>query len=537
MKNWLYLAAAAATILGPLQVRAAGTPAEDCEKLTALKLKSAQITSAHLAGPDFSTPSSSISPSVRVKSTFCRVTGLIDPSTKFEIWLSSKAGWNGKFQGLGNGGMAGGINYIGLQSAVERGYAAVSSDLGHEGGALDGSFAIGAPEKVRDWGYRATHEMTAQAKAVVAAFYGSTPRYSYFLGCSGGGRQGLIEAQRFPDDYDGILAGDPTIDFTHLTTGGRLWAELSMLKTPHGVGYIPPQKVPAIAAAVVAACDALDGVRDGILEDPRQCHFDPAALRCSVEERSDCLTDAQITALKQIYAGAKTTDGHQIYPGYEPGGELGPSGWAGAITGPAPMKATQWQYARGFLTGMVFEDPHYDPMTFNFDEDVVAMDQKPVLGEPLSQVINGTDPDLSAFKKRGGKLIVYHGWSDPGVAPRSTIGYYETVAKRTGLKDMQTFFRLFMVPGMQHCFGGPGANVVGAPFQRQVPPDPEHDITKALERWVERGTAPRMIIATKYVDDKPDQGIERTHPLCPYPQAAHFTGSGDGKNAADFLCK
>jgi len=537
MKNWLYLAAAAATILGPIQARAADTPAEDCERLTALKLESAQITSAHLAGPDFSTPSSSISESVRVKPTFCRVTGFIDPSTKFEIWLSLKADWNGKFQGLGNGGMAGGINYMGLQSAVERGYVAVSSDLGHEGGALDGSFAIGAPAKVRDWGYRATHEMTTKAKAVVAAFYGSTPRHSYFLGCSGGGRQGLIEAQRFPDDYDGILAGDPTIDFTHLTTGGRLWAELSMLKTPNGAGYIPPEKVPAIAAAVVAACDALDGVRDGILEDPRQCHFDPASLRCSGEDRSDCLTDAQVTALKQIYAGSMTTDGHQIYPGYESGGELGPNGWAGVITGPAPMKAVQWQYARGFLTGMVFENPQYDPMTFNFDEDVAAMDQKPVLGEPLSQVINGTDPDLSAFKKRGGKLILYHGWSDPGVAPRGTIGYYETVAKRTGLKDTQTFFRLFMVPGMQHCFGGPGANVVGAPFQRQVPPDPEHDITKALERWVERGTAPRMIIATKYVDDKPDKGIERTHPLCPYPQAAHFTGSGDGKNAADFLCK
>ena len=232
MKNWLYLAAAAAAILGLIQVRAEGTPAEDCEKLAALKLKSAQITSAHLAGPDFSTPSSSISPSVRVKPTFCRVTGSIDPSTKFEIWLSLKAGWNGKFQGLGNAGMSGGINYMGLQSAVEHGYAAVSSDLGHEGGALDGSFAIGAAEKVRDWGYRATHEMTAQAKAVVAAFYGNTPRYSYFLGCSGGGRQGLIEAQRFPDDYDGILAGDPTIDFTHLTTGGRLWAELSMLENP-----------------------------------------------------------------------------------------------------------------------------------------------------------------------------------------------------------------------------------------------------------------------------------------------------------------
>jgi feruloyl esterase len=491
-----------------------------------------------------------MSPSVQVKHAFCRVTGLVSPSTKFEVWLPLKAEWNGKFQGVGNGGMAGGVNYLSLKTALEAGYAAVSSDLGHEGAFTDGSFAINAPAKVRAWGYLATHEMTLKGKAIVAAFYGKTARYSYFLGCSGGGRQGLMEAQRFPDDYDGIIAGDPTIDFSHLTTGGRLWAELSMYRTASGAGYIPQEKIPTIADAVISACDALDGVRDGILEDPRQCHFDPASLKCALEDRTNCLTAPQVEALQKIYDGARTSEGRQIYPGYLPGGELGKGGWAGYISGPAPYQGGQWIYASGFLKGMVFEDPHYDPMGFDFDKDVPVMDQKDILGEPFAQVINATNPDLGAFKEHGGKLIVYHGWSDPGVSPRGTIDYYERVVeamsrgtpsdaetKRAGFDETPTFMRLFMVPGMQHCSGGPGANAFGMAADLPVPADPEHDIKLALERWVEHGVAPRTIIATKYVNDDPAQGVERTHPLCRYPQTAHFSGQGSGDNARDFVCK
>ena len=551
MKTWSWLAVTTAIILGPVNAAtAAEMPQTACKRLSALKLESTQITKAEIAGPDFTSPSSAMSNSVPVKRTFCRVAGLISPSTKFEVWLPLKAEWNGRFQGVGNGGMAGGIAYFSLRSAVEAGYAAVSSDLGHEGGGVDGSFAIGAPEKVRDWGYRATHEMTRVGKALTTAFYGTKPRYSYFIGCSGGGRQSLIEAQRFPDDYDGILAGDPTIDFSHLTTGGRLWEELSMFRTANGAGYIPAEKIPTIAAAVVAACDALDGVRDGILEDPRQCQFQPASLKCMQGDRSDCLTPPQVEALEKIYAGATTTAGKQVYPGYERGGESGPAGWSSYVSGSAALQGGQWAYASGFVKGMVFENLQYDPMTFNYDVDVPAMDQKSILGEPFADVINGTNPDLRAFQKRGSKLIAYHGWSDPGVAPRSTVDYYNRVvsalsdrsrsspnAERAALAETQKFFRLFMVPGMQHCTGGPGANAFGGVGQLPAPADPDHDIRLALERWVEHGAAPRRIVATKYVNDMPEQGVERTHPLCPYPQMAHFTGSGRADDAAQFVCK
>jgi feruloyl esterase len=417
---------------------------------------------------------------------------------------------------VGNGGMAGAIPYPTLAEAVAAGYATVGSDLGHEGGFIDGSFAIGRPDRVVDWGHRATHEMTVRAKAIAAAFYGRPAARAYFTGCSGGGRQGLMEAQRHPEDYDGILAGDPTADFTHLTTGGRLWVELAMLREEGGRGYIPPAKLPALAAAVVAACDGLDGVADGVLEDPRQCRFDPAVLQCRGAETDACLTGPQVTALRRIYAGATTRDGTRIFPGYEPGGELGPGGWAANITGPAPFQAGQWAYASGFLKGLVFEDPGYDPLRFDFERDVAPMDAKPVAGSTLAATINATDPDLSGFRARGGRMIQYHGWSDPGVAPQSSTGYYDSVLARQ--PDAAAFYRLFMVPGMQHCTGGPGPS--------------RFDGLAALVRWVEQGEAPERITASLVADGR----VLRTRPLCPYPRTARFTG-GNPDDAGSFECR
>lgn len=314
-----------------------------------------------------------------------------------------------------------------------------------------------------------------------------------------------------------------------------------MLRQDNGAGYIPAVKLPAIAKAVVAKCDALDGVKDGVLEDPRQCHFDPASMQCAGADNDGCLTGPQVKALEKIYAGARTSDGRQIYPGYEPGGELGPGGWERYVTGPGPMKGVQWIYASNVLKGIVHEDPHYDPLTFDYDRDVEAMDRKPVLGESLAEAVNAANPDLSAFRDHGGKLIVYHGWNDIGVSPMRTVGYYEEVAHRlsaNGFEGVQKFFRLFMVPGMQHCEGGPGADAFGGrPFQPPSPADREHDVTVALKDWVEHNEAPTHLIATKYKDDNADAGVLRTHLLCPYPQSAHLKGQSSGDKAEDFECR
>jgi len=457
---------------------------------------------------------------------FCRVQGVVGGTTRFEVWLPEPGAWNGRLQGLGVGGMAGGEPYPAMADAVDAGFAAVGSDLGHQSGFLDADWAIGHPEKVIEWGYAAVHDMTVRAKRVIAAYYGRPPRWSYFVGCSGGGREGMMEAQRYPTDYNGVLAGDPTIDFTRLALGGRLWGQLAMARAPGGDGYIPAAKLTAIAAAVVAACDPIDGVRDGVLEDPRACHFDPGVLKCSGADRDDCLTGPQVAALRSIYRGAIDSHGRRIYPGYEPGGELGPGGWAMYVSGQGPRKSTQWAYAAAFLKGMAFEDRAYDPLTFDFDRDVARIDAKPVGGETLASAINAANPDLSGFRRAGGRLIHYHGWSDIGVAPRRSIQYYESVLARSHgsrsqrLAQTQGFYRLFMAPGMQHCSGGPGPT--------------SFDGLGPLQAWVEHGVAPERIVAAR----KDDRGrVVRTQPLCPYPARAIWQGVGNGARSEDFECR
>jgi feruloyl esterase len=481
--------------------------AATCESLAGKTLADTKIASAVDTAP-FSNTDPMFGP-FKVEKSFCRVSGTIAPAIKFEIWLPEPGAWNGKLQGVGNGGVAGSIAQGSLAAALGRGYAAVSSNLGHDGGPIDFDFAIGHPELVSDWGHRATHMMTVVAKAAIEAYYGKPPAKSYFTGCSGGGRQGLMEAQRYPADYDGIVAGDPTADFTRLTLGGRLWEAIATLKDPSH--YIPASKVPVIAAATVAACDALDGIKDGVIDDPRQCKFDPATIQCKAGDRPDCLTEGQVAALKAIYAGATYADGKQIFPGYMPGGELGPAGWATYVSGLAPGKASQFLYGGNFARFMVMERPDYDPLTFDYDRDMPKAIAK------LSKTIDATDPDLAAFKAHGGRLIQYHGWSDPGVSPLSSVNYYTAVGEHLR-GDPSGFYRLFMVPGMQHCVGGPG---------------PDHfDALAALEQWVEHDKAPDRIVTAHIEGGVPT----RTRPLCPYPQVAHWDGKDSIDNAESFSC-
>ena len=316
------------------------------------------------------------------------MTGSIKPSSdsdiQFEVWLPA-SGWNGKFQGVGNGGFAGEISYAGLTEAVRHGYAAASTDTGHRAPGADASWALGHPEKIVDFGYRAIHETAEKGKAIARAFYGEDLKRSYFSSCSNGGRQALMEAQRFPADYDGIVAGAPANYWTHLLTAAA-YDMVATLADP--ASYIPAKKLPAIEAATLAACDALDGVKDGVIEDPRQCHFDPAKLLCSGEETDSCLTAPQVAALKKIYEGPRNSRGEQVFPGYSPGGATGMGGWAAWITGTAPRGALMFKFGTGFYANMLFDDPAWDFKTFALDHDMKLADDK------MAQRLNATSPIL-----------------------------------------------------------------------------------------------------------------------------------------------
>jgi hypothetical protein len=406
-----------------------------------------------------------------------------------------------------------------------RGFAAAGTDDGHAGTITDGLWAIGHPEKVIDFGYRAVHETSVQAKVILREFYGKDPAQSYFVGCSNGGREALMEAQRFPADFHGIVAGAPANSWTHLNFRS-LWNERAMLDNP--AAYISPAKLAVLQNAALAQCDALDGVKDGLIQNPRACRFDPAVVQCKDADTPACLTAAQVEAVKKIYGPViDSRTGAWISPGYSPGTEA--ANWAAWITGPkAGAVAFPSLIADSFFAGMVFEDPKWDPQTLNFSSDVKRTDDK------LAAIFNSTNPNLRSFKARGGKLIQYHGWGDAAIPPQDSIDYFESVQSATGTTN--DFYRLFMVPGMSHCRGGIGANVFGNGL---AAPDPDaaHDVVMALDQWVVHDVAPDQIIATGFVDGNPAKDVVMTRPLCPYPQEAQYKGAGNTNSAASFTCK
>jgi hypothetical protein len=463
---------------------------------------------------------------------FCRVTAELTPSAdsdvKIEVWMPV-TGWNGKFRGQGNGGFAGEIDYDDLANAVRLGYASGGTDTGHSGVSIDGSWALGHPEKAIDFGNRAIHEMTVKSKSIVEAFYGSSAKHSYFAACSDGGREALMEAQRFPDDYDGILAGAPANNWAHMLTNAVHNAQA--LTVPE-TSYIPPAKLQTIASAVLATCDKADGVADGILSDPQSCRFDPGTLLCKGEDSDKCLTTPQVAALRQLYAGAHGSAGKLVFPGYVPGAELDQGGWQVWITGPSSNKSLMFAFGNGFFSNFVYADPKWDYKTFNVDTGLKAAMEK------TASALDATNPDLRAFAKRGGKLIVYHGWNDPAISALNTIDYYRNVQARTGERNTQSFVRLYLAPGVQHCAGGPGPSSFGQLGETlsSKANDPGHNLYSALEQWVEKGEAPGTVVASKFEGEGAARRATMTRPLCPYPQIAKYKGSGDTNDAANFSC-
>jgi feruloyl esterase len=497
-----------------------------CESLAGLQLADTTITSATTVSGALTPPSGAALDNLPA---FCRVVGVIRPSSdshiEVEVWLPS-TGWNGKLQGVGNGGFAGTIAYDMLANAVRRGYAAAATDTGHKGGATDARWALGHPEKIVDFGHRAIHEMTVKAKAVAAAFYGAAPRRAYFAACSNGGRQGLMEAQRHPDDYDGIVAGAPAAAWTRFMLSFTWNVQALGTSTTH----IPPSRLPAIQKAVVAACDARDRVPDGVIATPARCTFDPGTLACTSTNDGECLSAAQVEALAKVYAGPRTRSGAVIARGFPPGAETGLGGWAPWITGAAPGESLQAAFANGTLRYMAFGREDYDLRTFDFERDPAVVEQR------LGRTLNATDPDLSAFHTRGGKLILFHGWNDPALSAHETVDYFESVRSRMG-SATDAFARLYLIAGLQHCFGGPGATYTGGhtvPFG-----DAEHDLSAALERWVEEGIAPGAMVATPVpnrarLGDPVATGPRRR--ICAYPEVDIFRGTGSPDDPTSWAC-
>ncbi len=485
-----------------------------CEALAKLALPNTKIMSAQMiAAGEFTPPTSGGQGTLNANAakalpSFCRVIGVVEPAINFEVWLPTTTGakpWNGKFNGVGNGGLAGFINYSAMAQAMMRGYATASTDTGHTNAPANEAWPLGHPELLVDFASRGIHMTARTAKGVIRAYYNEAPRYSYFTGCSGGGGQALSEAQRYPADYDGIVAGAPA-NFPTQMWPGELYAAWVTHRAPENL--IPNEKLPMIVKAALAACDELDGLKDGLIGDTRRCTFDPVVLQCKDADGSDCLTAGQVDSVRKIYEGLKDpTTGKLFWAGFEPSSEMG---WPGHIQNPFIVPLSYFKY-------IAFQNPTWDWKTFSFaDPKNFALLVE--ASNRMSPILNSTEPDLTAFKRLGGKLVMYHGWLDQNISPRNSISYYENVEEVIG-EETRDFARLFLAPGMGHCGGGPGPNTL--------------DGLSAVEAWVEKKQPPQQIVASHATNGQTD----RTRPLCPYPQVAQYKGSGSTDDAANFVCQ
>jgi feruloyl esterase len=506
MRNGLLIGVVILVALaGGAAARVAAAPVA-CQSLGQVPLTNGALLAAESVPAGGFTPPGSANASANTVyknlPAFCRVSLRLTPTPdsdiRVEVWLPL-SGWNRKILAAGNGGLGGAIAYPALAAGVRTGYAVAGTDTGHVGGNAD--FAAGHPEKLVDFAYRAIHEMTVTAKAVVTAHYDARPLRSYFNSCSTGGRQALIEAQRYPEDFDGIVAGDASWDQMRLYAA-RVALNVFVNREPAAV--IPPGKYPMIHKAVLDTCDAADGVKDGVIEDPSRCTFDFATLACAAEDRADCLTTPQVETAKAMASPiVDRASGAVLHPGrYYPGSELG---WGG-VGGPVPSGES----LEG-MTKIVFK-PGWDYHTIRVPDDV----ERAVKAD--NGLLYGGDPNLSRFFGRGGKLLMYHGWADPLVTPDTSLIMYRRINETVGSAAANSL-ALFMVPGMAHCQGGPGTDVF--------------DKTAAIDQWVESGVKPQSIVASHMTAGV----VDRTRPLCAYPATARYVGSGSTDESRNFRCE
>jgi feruloyl esterase len=501
--------------------------AANCEALASLSLPNTTITLAKSMPAGAFTPPNP-GPNARAIDdlpAFCQVHGVLKPTDvsaiHFEVWLPI-ANWNGRFQVVGNGGLAGTISYPAMAAALRNGFATASTDTGHT--TSEPRAWLQDRERLIDYSYRGVHLTTVNGKSIVNAYYSQQAKYAYYSGCSTGGKQGLMEAQRYPADFDGIIAGDAANFWTH-QMASEVW---NGVVTSSPETNLPKEKLQLLQDAALAACDALDGATDGLVSDPARCHFDPGKLQCNGADSASCLTAAQVDAVRKIYSGpVNPRTGKKVYAGMYPGGEMG---WAAGVV--INRAKTSGVSSNDFWAYAFFHNPEWQFRTLDFDKDLALVDEK------LGPLMNATDANLEEFRRLGHKLIYYHGAADPLIPAQNGIDYYDSVvAAQKGLERTQGFYRAFLVPGLYHCAGGPGPTAFGT--SQPAPPsqlDADHDITSSIERWVEKGTAPDKIIATKYVDNTPSKGVALQRPLCAYPQVARYKGTGDMNDAANFTC-
>ena len=483
---------------------ASAEPSRTCESLTTVSIPNATIESAVLDAGD-----GAVGPS-------CRVTAVVThppAGDRVRIFLAfPMKGWNGRFEGVGGGGFSGG-SPMAIRQPASQGFAAGSTDTGHEGGS--GSFALDASGRlnwqlIRDNAYLGIHEMTTVGKAMTRAFYGTAPRRAYFNGCSTGGRQGLSEAQRYPDDYDGIVSGAPAINWTKLHPE-QLWGSLVMLEAKN---FLPMCKFNAATAEAVAACDQIDGVKDGVIDDPTRCTYDPKALVGTSSGDCEAFTEADADVIKKIWDGPRRSDGTRLWYGLPRGADFGGlSGTQGNPPAGRPNPITL-EWFRFFLT----KNPQWDWTTITRGAYEQLWNQSV---EEFSSVIATDNPDLSAFRNRGGRIVMWHGQSDPLIYPGGSIDYYQRVVQQMGgAAKTADFFRFFLAPGVGHCGGGAGPAPTGQ--------------LQAVADWVENGKAPDTLLAVR----RNGSGIiERSRPLCQFPMSARYKGQGSTDEAANFECR
>lgn len=496
-----------------------------CADLARLTLADAQIVAArqHPAGR-FTPP---VGAAFDVSQAFCRVEVVARPTPssdiRIEVWLPDAARWSGRFAGIGNGSFAGQIAHRGLGVRVAAGYAVVATDTGHQADPSDARWALGQPEKVVDYGHRAIHLAAVHGKAVTAAYFGRQPDRAYFTAYSNGGRQALMLAQRYPDDYDGILAGAPGHELTTLYSGLAQF-QAHLLAEP--AAHLSARQVAGLSAAVLQACDVLDGVRDGVLENPLQCSFDPAAQGCDVQPAPDCLSPAQVASVRRLYDGVEAAPGQPAVGGLARGSE---ARWHAFLFGDKPGGAAFRAPIEGFFRHLVFDDPGWDLARFRPDRDGRATRRR------LAAVLDAPDPDIGRFVARGGKLILWHGWNDVVVQPSWVVGYHAQLVRSLGPQVAARSVRLFMAPGVEHGVGGPGPDRFGQLAGGDG--DPERSLGAALRRWVEQGVAPERVTAVRHrVPGDTGTDVVRSRPLCAWPRQAVHRGPGSTDAAENFDC-
>ena len=504
---------------------AASASQERCAALQTLALADAHVARVqHLAAGRFTPPQGA---AFNVDRPYCRVEIVATPTPasdiRIEVWLPDAAHWNGRFWGLGNGSFGGQIPHRSLAVRIAAGYAVVATDSGHQADPSDSSWALGQPEKVVDYGHRSIHLAAVHGKQAAEAYFGRKPDRAYFSAYSNGGRQALMLAQRYPEDYDGIVAGAPAPDLTGIYVGV---AEFLAQMAAAPDARLSAAQADLLAAAVRASCDTQDGVRDGVLENPLRCRFDPAALACAAQPGPVCLNPAQVAGVRRLYAGLPPPRGGASAGGMARGSEMR---WHALLYGDKPGQAELHAPVTGFFRHLVLDVPAWNLSQFRVGREAQRMQGR------LVSTLDATDPDLGRFVARGGKLILWHGWNDAVVSPAYSVAFHASVVRTLGFQAAARSVRLFMAPGVEHGIGGPGPDRFGQFSSGDG--DPERSLGAAMRRWVERGVAPEQVIAVRYRNaNDPASGVVRSRPLCAWPKVAVYRGEGSTDDAQSFQC-